>query len=519
MTAAWPDYTQKGGILMKRLLSLVLSLALLLAVYAPAIAENASDYPDVDLSTPETITMYHVGNDLTDWMSVSAKVNELLQQKINTTVDFVHISFADFIANYTLYCASPDIDIIYTADWCNYGENARAGAFKALDDTFLKTYMSKTYEAMPASAWAEIKINNTIYTVPRDYSEVVVPSLILTRQSWLDKVGFKAEDITSWDKLDEFMYAIAESEKGTGVYPINCQGFWPSHHCLLNPKYNLGQAGSSSTGIWYFYDLKKDPAAMEDLVWFGDTPEFKDYCLKMAEYYKKGVYPSDVISNESTLEDNFTAGTSIINFSGISLTMTYMTQFDDLVPLYITMDDTTRTYRDRYMRYGNSFPYLSNKTERAAVALDMMMNDPEINMLLVYGFEGEHYILNDDGTYSNGPANDRYTTDQMIFSMQRLGNPALKVENETLAAWKKTAEERVNDSLPTIGFSYDSSKYAAEASVISALWTEYQWTLGFGLFGDNTEAMVEQFRADVHAAGIDKITEDFMAQLAVYLGK
>ena len=44
------------------------------------------------------------------------------------------------------------------------------------------------------------------------------------------------------------------------------------------------------------------------------------------------------------------------------------------------------------MRYGNSFPVNSTKTERAAVALDMMMNDPEINMLLVYGFEGEHYI-------------------------------------------------------------------------------------------------------------------------------
>ncbi|MBQ6722220.1 MAG: hypothetical protein IJQ88_08660, partial [Clostridia bacterium] len=67
--------------------------------------------------------------------------------------------------------------------------------------------------------------------------------------------------------------------------------------------------------------------------------------------------------------------------------------------------------------------------------------------------------------------------------------------------------------------SYDSSKYAAEASVIAALWTEYQWTLGFGLYGDDTEAMVEQFRNEVHAAGIDKIEEDFKAQLAEYLGK
>lgn len=504
---------------MKRFLSLMLSLVLLAAVCAPALAENASDYPGVDLSQPEVITMYHVGNDLADWDKVSAKVNELLAQKINTTVNFVHISFADFIANYTLYCASPDIDILYTAEWCNYAENARAGAFKALDEDFLKTYMPKTYAAMPASAWAEIKVGGTIYTVPRDYSEVSTPQLVLTRQKWLDATGFKAEDINSWDKFDEFLYAAADAVKGTGVYPINCQGFWPSHFCLLNPKYNLGSAGSSNSGIWYFYDLKKDPATIDDLTWFGDTPEFMEYCKTMAEYYAKGVFASDVISSESNLEDTFAAGTSVVNFSGIPLTTAYMQQSDDIVPLYFCMDDTTRTARDRFMRYGNSFPYLSTKTERAAVALDMMMNDPEINMLLVYGFEGEHYILNEDGTYTPGPANDRYSTDQMIFSMQRLGNPALHIDNPELAAWQKTAEERVNDSFPVIGFNYDSSKYAAEASVISALWNENQWTLGFGLYGDDTEAMVEQFRAEVHAAGLDKITEDFKAQLAEYLGQ
>ena len=257
---------------MKRLLALLLSLALLISVCASASAETAADYPGVDLSAPETITMYHVGNDLADWDRVSAKVNELLQQKINTTVNFVHVSFADFIANYTLYCASPDIDILYTAEWCNYADNARNGAFKPIDEEFLKTYMPKTYEAMPSFAWAEVKVGGTIYTVPRDYSEVTVPQLILTRKCWLDEAGFKAEDITSWDKLDEFLYAIAEKEKGTGVYPINCQGFWPSHFCLLNPKYDLGTAGSSSTGIWYFYDLMKDPVTLDDLTWFGDTP-------------------------------------------------------------------------------------------------------------------------------------------------------------------------------------------------------------------------------------------------------
>lgn len=506
---------------MKRMLSLtlLLTLVLLAVISAPVTAESFNDYPGVDLSTPDVITMYHVGNSLVDWKRVTTKVNELLAERINTTVNFVHISFADFIANYTLYCASPDIDILYTAEWCNYADNARAGAFKALDEEFLKTYMPKTYEAMPANAWAEIKVGGTIYTVPRNYSEVIVPQIILTRQGWLDKTGFKAEDIDSWDKLDEYLFAVAEVEKGTGVYPINCQGFWPSHHCLLNPKYNLGVAGSSNSGIWYFYDLKKDPVTMDDIIWFGDTPEFMEYCLTMAEYYKKGVFASDVISSESILEDTFAAGTSAVNFSGIFYTMNYMQQNDDIVPLYICIDDTTRTARDRFMRYGNSFPHLSSKTERAAVALDMMMNDPEINMLLVYGFEGEHYILNGDGTYSLGPNNDRYPTDQVIFSMQRLGNPSLKIEIPELAAWQKTAEERVNDTMPAIGFNYDSSMYAAEVSVISALWNENQWTFGFGLYGDETEAMVEQFRRDVHAAGIDRITEDFKAQLAIYLGK
>jgi len=52
---------------MKRLLSLLLSLALVLGLCSFASAESAADYPGVDLSAPETVTMYFVGNDLADW--------------------------------------------------------------------------------------------------------------------------------------------------------------------------------------------------------------------------------------------------------------------------------------------------------------------------------------------------------------------------------------------------------------------------------------------------------------------
>lgn len=317
---------------------------------------------------------------------------------------------------------------------------------------------------------------------------------------------------------DEYLFAIAEGEKNTGIYGINCQGFWPSHMFFYQSKYHLEDTGSSGNGIWFMWDSDNKTFNMDDLHWFGDTPEFKQYCLEMAEYYKRGVYPTNVISNESQLNDTFAAGTSAINFAVLSEAPAAMKQNPDLVPLFFTMDDDTLTFRQAYMRYGASFPVNSQKSERAAVALDMILNDPEINMMLVFGLEGDHYVLNDDGTYSPGPNAQNFPADTMVFMLNNNRNPMLKLDDERLAAWRDKAYANVTDQFPAAGFTYDGSKFESEIAVINSLWNEYQWSFCFGLYGDATESIVDQFCADVKAMGIDKIEQDFKEQLAAYLG-
>ena len=505
---------------MKRTLSMLLICMMLVASQgtASSIATSAELYPGVDLSQPEEITMYHTGNDLADWEKVKTRVNELLKEKINTTVNFVHISFADFIQNYTLYCTSTDIDILYTANFVNYADNARAGAYKEITEEFLSTYMPQTLANMAPAAWNEVKVGGKIWTVPRNYSEIGIPAIVVTSQTLLDKYSFEANEMKNWEDLKSFLYAVAEGEKDTGMYAINCQGFWPSHQYYMLGKYNLASIGSSNNGIWYMWDAKNETFSVDDIEWFGNTEAFKAWALEMAEYYQKGVYPSNVIANESTLDDTFAAGTSAINFGEPSKIIALLNSNPDLVPLFLTANDSYRTTRGTYMRYGNSFPIGSTKTERAAVALDMMLNDPEINMLLVYGFEGDHYILNDDGTYSLGPHAEAYATDTNIFSMQNNRNPILKIDNEAISAWRDKAYAQINENFTAAGFNYDSSKYEAEVAVINSLWNQYQWSLCFGLYGDATESIVDQFIMEAKAAGIDKIEEDFKQQLSAYLG-
>ncbi len=503
---------------MKRFWALLLVGLLLLSCTAIAESPQSAElYPGVDLSAHETITMYHVGNDLSDWERVSQRVNELLNEKINTTVNFVHISFADFIANYTLYLASSDIDLIYTAEFCNYADNARSGAYKEIDDEFLQTYMPQTYANMPAAAWNEIRINGTIYTIPRNYSEISVAPIVVTRQTLLDQYGYTADEINTWEKLEEYLYAVAAGEQGTGVYALNPQGFWPSHVYYFNNIYNLASIGSSNNGIYYAWNTANETFSVDDIAWFGDTDEFMQWALKMADYYANGLYPSDVIANESTIDDTFNAGTSAVNFGEPSKILGLMNEDPDVVPLFCTMPEGYRSTRGKYMRYGNSFPVNSTKTERAAVALDMMMNDPEINMLLVYGFEGEHYILNEDGTYELGPNAAAYACDSNFFCFQNNRNPLLAIDNEQISAWRDASYAAVNESFTAAGFNYDGSKYEANVAVITSLWNQYQWSLCFGLYGDATESVVEQFRAEVHAAGLDEIDKDFREQLTAYL--
>ena len=78
------------------------------------------------------------------------------------------------------------------------------------------------------------------------------------------------------------------------------------------------------------------------------------------------------------------------------------------------------------------------------------------------------------------------------------------------------AAEVPADVFPINGFNYQCS-YEAELSAVTALYNEYRFSFCFGIFGDQTEAKLDEFIAQCKAIGIDKIVDEFRTQLAAYI--
>src|SRR5699024_3182174 len=102
---------------------------------------------------------------------------------LNTTVEIKFLNWSDYSTKYSLLLSGgEDVDLIYTAAWCYYNEEAAKGAFLELTDDFLKQYMPYSYEQQPKESWDQISIDGKIYAVPKAKSTFTSYNIVAVRQ-------------------------------------------------------------------------------------------------------------------------------------------------------------------------------------------------------------------------------------------------------------------------------------------------------------------------------------------------
>ncbi len=503
-----------------RIVSLLLAALLTLGCLGTAVADEASPWAHLDLSTYEEINFYVIGTLGQDWQEVVDKANEMMIEKINTKVNFVPIPWSDFISMYSLYLSGDDsVDLIYGASWCNFMDFVKSGAFRGFDEDFIRTYMPLTAKQQAPSSWKEVSYDGLCYAVPNNKADISIPALAIP-VSVLERYGRSEENVQTIEDVKQLYLEIAEKEGDSGLYAFKTNGNEPMEQFWFSPvnHYVDANAGSATWMVWDYSTGK--PFDVNDLVWFAKADGYLDYCLQMAEFYQKGVFPSNIINNMESSPDCLRAGTSASAFTSAgAFDALQASTEEDLAFIDCFFDEQTILLRGAYFGYGACFPAASKKTERAAVALDCMKNDPEVNRLLNMGIEGRHYILNEDGlTYVDGPDADKWS--YWCFLLDHDGQPSRAMSPEMELQQRKYESAVVpSDTFPLSGFVYDSSKYEAELAVLSALVNEYRYSFNFGIFGDKTEEKYRSFIQQCEAAGLDAIVEDFRSQLSAYLAK
>ncbi len=150
---------------LKRTLCIALALILCLAVLPAAMAAD-------DLSEEANLVFYVMGDAPQDETVVEDAINAVLKEKFNATVDFQFSTWTDFSQKYNNQLTSGGADLIYIANWLNYGLLARAGAFLELDD-LLNEYAPELRALAGEEMLNMCRVEGELYAVPALWPEYV----------------------------------------------------------------------------------------------------------------------------------------------------------------------------------------------------------------------------------------------------------------------------------------------------------------------------------------------------------
>ena len=469
-----------------------------------------------NFSTPETVVMYVLGDRPADMDTVLEKANsEYFEPNLNTTLDIEFLNWSDYATKYSLLLSGGEqVDLIYTASWCYYNDEVAAGAFKKLDDEFIKTYLPYSYAELPEEAWKEIAINGDVYAVPKGKATFTAYNGAVVRKDLIDKYSLTTPD--SWDNFKTYLKELAKLQGETGVTALNTNANREQLFTMFCQENTL-QGVAEGYDFLYQANNKEDAPEASDIVYSYMSDYYSDYALQMADLAKAGVWSSNAINDTTDSQSYFENGTSgafVWNSSifgaGDNLEKAGLGE-------YAVYDVTPNTKRSRgaYSVDATAITEKSADPERAALVLDYMKSDVNLNRLLLGGIEGTHYELDADGNRITLDKAGDYPWNGWAWAINRQDEPDEAGLDERAVAFGDNCEKMEFVPAQT-GFTFDPSPVQNQYTAVQSVVTEYQQSFALGIYGDKTEATLEEFHQALLDAGVEAFTEEFLNQYQTY---
>lgn len=468
----------------------------------------------VDTSKEVKLKMIFVGPKPVDYDLVFAEINKKLKEKINATLEGEFLDWSDWAQKYPLKLAADEnFDLIYSANWAGYNDQALKGGFLELTDDMLAKYMPQTWANMPKVSWEQAKVNGKLYMVPQNRGESV-EKLILYREDLRKK--YDLPEINSPESYATYLKTIAEKEKG--VVPFTPEtGDWKFH--------NLDRVLLKQQNEWNMFDLDM-PFAFKLTDEKGqvfnvyDTPEFKDLAVYYKDLADHNAWSKNVLNSKNDHQADFKAGktASITHNNGtLGSLMALMRQENS--PYEVALADINQGKKKSVAiatQNGTSVHATSKNPERALMLIDLMQNDKELHDLMMYGISGVHYEPVGDDKYKALDKNPNFTG----FSNWDFNSP-LNRDNE---AFPQEASDLVKSweagvyHYPLETFVFDNSKVKTEIANVGNVMLRYGIPLEYGLVKDIDKGLAD-LNKQLKSAGIDKIQTELQAQIDAFLAK
>lgn len=472
----------------------------------------------IDISEHVDLTLYLIGDRTADFDEVYAKINEILEEKLNCSLSVEFLSWGEHSTKYSLlFSAKEDFDLIYTAGWCHYLETVNLGGFMPLSEEFIQTYAPDIWEVVPEAAWSDARVNGEIYMVP-NYATDYQQDVIAVRGDLMEKYGIA--QITNYDELVEFYKACAKE----GIYA--CQSApW---YLYFGSKGMALTSGTPQNGELILTN-RNDPQDT-NFYYILDWDGFEEYCKQAKELADAGCWSSDILNSNDERQTGLLTGRVATMQWTIGSCKTYAEQANAENPDWnVTICDPQADMEKSvgaYTSNGVAININSNNPERAMMVLNEFYTNPEVYDLAMLGIEGKHWeAIGDDqykvidesgyGVDNNcnwGWKNDNLTREEYIEERTELDD----VYEGMMQAWSENIFDK--SSWVYNGFKFDSTNVTTQVAAVEANVATYYTPLINGLV-DDVDKAIEDFRKAMETAGIQDILDELNEQAAAFVAE
>ena len=500
---------------MKKILALVLALAMMLSMASFAMAE---DLP--------TITIMFHGSNVADDTAVLEAVNEYIADKVGAKLDVIWGTWGDFDDKSTNAIMSGDdsVDMYFTCSWSSneYNSYAKNGYYLKLDD-LIAEYGADLVAAIPEglmlAATVEGAEGKGIYAV-NGYKDIATQYCWDVNVTLLNELGYTLEDV---EKMGFFgfgeLFAKAKEVKGDSFYPFLVEPM-VLERMVTNSIHVAGDSGALALLSLYLNpdDVSADGAYGNVLLNKYATPEYKAFVEKMHEYYEAGyVDPALAVAETSSetrtntqLKAEYLIGTQ-------SYALGYEYQASEERGIEVAFVPCTEPYMDTTVSQGAmvAISSASNHPVESFKFLALLNSDPYLMTLLNYGVEGIHYTKDENGLLVFTDARSSYTP-----WTNGMGNVTILPDTAAEGAgFRKSFVDYYGSAkaVPVLGYVFDNTSVQNEMSALANVASQYALALDAGA-GDPAQ-MLPTFLEALDAAGMQVYLDEANAQLAAYLAK
>lgn len=515
--------------------SLVLSMALLVSVFAACSNDNNNNFSPsssgsgtteasaepsptgIDTSEKVELKFYMLGGEPKDLSKIEAEINKLTLEDLNATVKFNFTTWTDWEQKYRLLLTSGQpIDLIFTAEWAQYQQYARQGAFLALDELLPKA-APKLYDFVPKEMWEAVKVDDKIQTIPATWKEYVTTGIVY-REDLRKKHNLPKPE--SPETYEQYLDGIKANEPNMEPMMTGISGSFIMHDYAYREFTNNYIV--SNGALPYGMDIKYDNPSEVSSYW-GSPKQLEDIKLYKS-WADKGFWSKNVLTRQDTGVDLMIAGK--IASTPADNPVRYN---DTLLKMQASHPDWELGYYAYPLHRGyaipvhpihNGFavPIFSKHPERAVAFYEKMVTDKRYNWLTQYGIEGTNFEVEDGKYYkmigtveTNGFARE---------SMQGWAwrNPEFQLFDKSfdkvLTMFEKFDKIAKPDKF--ISFVEDITPYQAEKAALEQVERQYLHPLLVGLVPD-VEKGLATFLEKAKLAGLEKIQAEYTKQWLKYV--